>query len=279
MSVDIKLNLIKPSKDLVNCSLGYHIFSPVKEDRSSIPMLRLLTLMNNDFNSLLNNQNYYDSTIKKLILNKKLTSCEKNLVKLTNKVIKAKIDYTIDKKFSDIYFNKYKIEVLPKLTKILESLFLDLSIELYVYFTDDPFKGGSGGSVTDIGFYLSLSKVFLESNNHQYSIIFRIFTHELLHSVNDNSKEYLSIKQKLNKKDIHLFSEILTSTIENICMYELGYSDCKYLNYRYNLDPACCRVEDRLREVYDSWEKVRGKNKDKFIVYLEKNIDKVFLID
>jgi len=275
MSVDIKLNLIKPSKDLINCSLGYHIFSPVKVDQASIPILRLLTLMDNNFNNLLNNERYYDSIIKKLILNQKLTSTEQKLVNLTNKVIKAKIDYNLDEKLSNIYFNKYNTEVLPKLIKILDSLFSDISLDLFVYFTDDPFMGGSGGSATDIGFYLSISKVYLEENNHQYSRVFRIFTHELLHSVNDNCKEYLLIKKKINKKYIHIFSEILTSTIENICMYKLGYSDCKYLNYRYGLNKSVCKIEDRMRCVYDSWEISKSKDKGKFIEYLSKDIKKV----
>jgi hypothetical protein len=273
--IKINLDLHTPSKDLIDCSLAYHTFSPVKENRINIPMLRLLTLINNDLNYVINNERYYSSIIKKLILNQKLTPSERKLMKITHKVINSKIDYNLNKKLSDIYFNKYKNEILPKLIEIFDSLFSKVVINLYVYFTDDPFMGGSGGSATYIGFYLSLSKFYLDNNNHNFSKIFSIFTHELIHSVNNNSKEYLSIKQKLNKDDIHLFSEILTSTVENICMYKLGYNDCKYLNYRYDLDKSACKIEDRMRRVYDSWEISKSKSKGKFIEYLNKNIKKI----
>jgi len=98
----------------------------------------------------------------------------------------------------------------------------------------------------------------------------------MIHTVNSNNDIFKKINVYLNNNNLstYIFSETFTKTIENICMYKLGCNKVKYPTYRFNNFKEKT-VENNIRKLYDSWEKTKGKNKEKFIVYLEKNIKKI----
>jgi hypothetical protein len=282
MSVDIKLNLIKPSKDLRLACNAYDVISCSCANAERLGFRTLIDLLrhtNKNLKIAIDYSRKYSSLIDKIVLKKKLDKEDIKVLKVLDKLFPININKDYEKIFNN-YFLEYIDKIHLKVINIFFDIFTDTKAQINVFSISNT-RNGWGGSATVNSYFLSIHND-VDILKIDKSKIFSIIIHEMIHTVNSNNDIFkrINIYLKDNNLPIHSnsFSETFTKTIENICMYKLGYNKEKYPKYRFNSSNERF-LEDKIRKVYDSWEKVRGKNKDKFIVYLEKNIDKVFLID
>lgn len=271
MSVDIKLNLIKPSKDLLAAAYVYTVISRAHHylNQNQEDVLVTFSFINKDWYNVINNIHSARNICTKLIVNQKLDFREKKIVSFYKKAIKTE-SFKVDKIYSE-KLNMYQKYIFPKLKGLLDSIFTTTisKLELNLCFIYQPLVKNIKGSALKTGIIFNVSNNF-ENEGGFISLI----THELIHVICNNNSDYIRLIEKVNHSN--KFDETFTSTIENLCMYSLNLNDVKYKYYRYDgriRDDDACKMEDKIRKVYDSWEK--SKSKDKFIVYLEKNIKKV----
>lgn len=274
MSVDIKLNLIKPSKDLLAAAYVYTVISRANHylNQNQKDILVTFSFINKDWYNVINNLNFARDICTKLIINQKLNSKETKVLSYYKKAIKTE-SFKVDKIYSK-KLNEYQKHILPKLKKLFNSIFTNTTnnLELNLCFIYQPLVGETKGSALKTGIIFNVDNNFKNENK-----FISLITNELIHVICDNNSDYIKLIEKVNYN--YKFNEAFTSTIENLCMYSLKLNDVKYKYYRYDgliRDDAACKMEDKIRKVYDSWEK--SKSKDNFVVYLDKNLKKVIKI-
>jgi len=269
MSVKINLKIVKPSKDLFSCAYVYTVMDRGKHylNPNSRDLMVMFSFINKDWFNVINNIDISRSLCEKLIGKERLATKEKRIVGYYDKVINIpKI------KISKIYSEKiniFKKEIIPKIENILEPIFSDTTAKANVFFTYKPLVGYFGGCAFKNGVIFSV-----ENNFDSDDWFFRLATHELIHVVCNNNVDYKKLCN--NVKDYNIFDEVFTSTLENICMYKLGYEKKKFVVYRYGgriRDNEACQQEDKIRLLYDTWEKSRSKQK--FVEYLSENLGKL----
>lgn len=273
MTVKIDLKIKEPNKDILATAYCYTVLSRAKAylNQNIIDGLVAFSFINKDWFEVIDNIKYSDKMINKLINNQKLTIKEQKILKSYKKVINIP-KIKIDKIYYD-QIEEYK-KIIPKIEKILEDVFTDVKVNISVYFIYQPLVGSMKGSALKNGIILSVE------NNHkkkdQLKGISTLITHEIIHTLCSAHKEYQEIYKKTKKSQI--FNETFTSTIENICMYKLKINKNKYQRYRYDgriRDEEACKMEDKIRKLYNSWEKLKSKNKTDFVRYLGQNIKKI----
>lgn len=278
MSVDIKLNLIKPSKDLRLACIGYNYISramsyTAKYDLTDL--FDLIFLLNKEYSPLIKNKVNYKDLIDDILNNKKLNKNQKDNLLLLNKLFPVIINKKSEKYFNDILI-EFKEKEYVKLNKYLNKIYTSTKGKINLFCANNA-RNGYGGSATATSFHISISDN-IDYKKYTKNRLFVLIFHEMIHVINSNNEIYNKIEKyiltKYGKIKSNSFSETFTGTIENILAYKLGYNRERYSRYRYN-DTEDKILEDKIRKLYDSWEKIKGKNKDKFIVYLEKNIKKV----
>ena len=253
MSIKIKLNIIKPSKDLLVSAYVYTVISRARHylNQNNMDLLVMFSFINKDWNNLIDNIDYSKQICDKLLSNKKLTKDENKILNYYKKVINPN-NFKID----EIYYDKtklYKKKIIPKLEQILDSIFTDTKAKSNIGFIYQPLVGLIKGSA------LQNSVIFSVENNYKEdSDFFRLLTHELIHVVCRNNKNYFqdiyTDKYKIN----YIFDEVFTGTIENICMYKLDIDKKKFKEYRFDgriYNKSACKLEDKIRKYYNSWEK------------------------
>jgi hypothetical protein len=278
MSVDIKLNLIKPSKDLRLACMGYNYISRAisySRKYNLGDLLDLIFFVNKKYYPLISNQINYRNLIDSIIAKKKITKKQKDNLNLLKKLFPIVINKKSEDYFNDILI-EFKEKEFIKVSKYLEQIYTSTKSDITLFCVNNS-RNGFGGSATNTSFHISISDN-LDYKEYTYNRLFVLFFHEIIHVINLNNEIYTKIEKyvldKYGKIKSNSFSETFTSTIENIIAYKLGYNNKKYYRYRY-IDKEDCILEDNIRKLYDSWEKTKGNNKEKFIVYLEKNIKKI----
>jgi len=278
MSVDIKLNLIKPSKDLRLACKAYcnidKVYTFANKNQLK-EMVDLIFLINKDYSIISTNRLNYKNLIDNIVNKKKLSNIEKkHLI-----VLKKLFPIVINKKSEDFlntFITNFKEKELKIIKPYLDVIYNSTKVSS-TFFVANNTRPGFGGSATNLSFHISIGDD-VDYRKFTKNRIYILLIHELIHVINSNNEIYNRIEKYILDKyggiKKQSFSETFTSTIENILAYKLGYNKEKYARYRYN-DKEDIILEDKIRKVYNSWEKLKGKNKDKFIVYLEKNIKKI----
>jgi hypothetical protein len=277
IKIDLKL-IKKPNKRLLACISMYTIFSRAKHycNQNNMDLLVGFSLINKDWYHVLDHIDESREICTKLFDNKKLNKNETKFVKSSLKV------YRSYNKVDPIYYNiieDYKKEILSKVEDILKPIFSSTNISLKIIFIYQPLVGTIKGSSFKNGIAFNI-----ENKNVSKDRFYSILSHEIIHSVCSNNKEYSKLyrSNKLNLKNLRksksIFNETFTTTIENIILYNLGLEKKLFSKYRfsgqiYNL--KACKMEDNIRNVYIKWNKLRSKNKINFVKYLSKNIDEI----
>lgn len=270
MSVDIKLKLIKPSKDLRLACTAYSVISASFSNAQRLGLLSLVDLLrytNKDLKIAIDYSRKYYDLIDKIVLEKKLDKDDKKVLRVLDKLFTI----NINKKDEEI-FNNYLLKFnndLNKTTKILSELFTDTKVNLNVFCLSN-IRYNWGGSATKKSFFLTIHDDIDISKINKKNV-YCVIIHEMIHTINSNNDVYkrmiLDFKNKNKPINQSSFNETFTKTIENVCMYKLGYNKNKFESYRFNSLKEKV-LEDKIRKIYLSWEKT--KKKDKFIQYFEK---------
>jgi hypothetical protein len=272
MSVKIKIKIKEPSKRLASCLYVYTTISRAKQyvNKHTIDLLVLFSFINKDWFEVINNVDQSRRICQKLINNDNLNIKEEKSLKKFIKTIKYK-----KIKVDEIYYDKikeYQKKMLPKIQEILKDVFTDTKASIDIFFIYQPLVKTIKGSAFNNGIVFSVENNYTLKND--FSGLFSLITHELIHVICSNNKEYKQFYKKLNED--YIFNETFTKTLENICMYKLKTNKKKYQYYRYDgpiRNNKACKVEDELRKLYDCWEK--KKNKKSFINYIEQNINNI----
>jgi hypothetical protein len=264
MVIKINLKEIKPTKDLLVCSYICTVISRAKAylNQNQTDVLVMFSLLNKDWNRVLDNTQLAKKIIQKIIEQKRLTLEEKEYLVFAKKAI-----YLSSKKVDGIYLKKleeYK-QIIPKLEKVLSKTFTNTKADIYTFFMYQPVvKSLKGTSLKNL-------IVFSVENNHTLENLDlrHILTHEIIHSVCSNNDNYQKLYKK--HKQSRIFNETFTETITNVCLYKLKVTKKKYATYRFEgriYDEKACKLEDKIRKKYDAWEK--SKSKECFVEYLNK---------
>lgn len=272
MKMDIDLKIIKPTNELrLACFGNDNILRTIKYGTTYgfDGLLTLLGQINNDWNQIINITFDYRDLIDKLVLNQKLTIEQKKTLVSLKKIIKTKSNKQIETELYNLLLD-YKTKVAKNIFIELSKLYTPTNANLSLFGVNT--RIGFGGSATKYSFYISTNN--LNSIPKHKEHIFALITHELIHTINSNNCVYKNIRPKLkNQFSNNYFSETFTDTITNIVMYKAGYSKEKYPNYRYPENKNSCELEDKLRLLYDSWNK--STKKEKFIEFIYKRADKL----
>jgi len=135
MSVDIKLNLIKPSKDLRLACMGYEIISCSFANAARLgikTILELLRYSNKDLKIAIDNSRNYRNLIDKIILKKKLSKEELNLLKTLNKMFTININKDNEKIINN-YLLEYIENTHPKVLEIIYEIFTDTKAKVNIF--------------------------------------------------------------------------------------------------------------------------------------------------
>ena len=275
MVVEINLKLIKPSKELRLACFGYDNITRARKygPKSGVDgYLKLFSCINKDWELILGPDAHYRDLIDKVIL-KKLNSKDKQLLKSLSKVVKIK-SYPEVEKILNAELIKYKKEVLKKIIPEFEEIYTPTKTELTIFSVSS--RTDYGGSATEHSYYLSaddidrVKKCSKENDNNH------LITHELIHVINSSNSIYKKIDKRINankrSNNYYDFPEVFTETITNVVCYNAGLDKNKWRSYRFPGNKRACTFEDELRKHYDTWEKLKGKDKPKFIEHLDKQL-------
>jgi len=275
MVVEINFKLIKPSKELRLACFGYDNIGKTRKYASRAGLdgyLKLFSCINKDWELILSPDAHYRELVNKVILNK-LNSKDLQIIKALERIVTIKplpkVEIVLNEELK-----KYKEKTLSKLLPEFEKIFTSTKVNFVVFSVSS--RTDYGGSAVDDGFYLSsddLAKVKRSSKNESN---YYLITHELIHVINANNSIFKKIAKRIGSNKISNkffdFNEIFTETITNVVCYKAGLDKNKWSSYRYPENRKACLFEDELRKHYEFWDNLEGKNKPKFIEYLDKNL-------
>jgi len=223
-----------------------------KKNRKMIPLVLVLFLYLkkvdiSKLRYLFNQNDYLDTYIKKIFLNKKLT--KKDLV------LKNNIDYL----FSEVKLNKPNTSKLNNLiSSCIQDInkIFDLKDELDINFIFlKSIKGVSAG-------YGNFNFVITETNDFPIKIIL----HELIHNLNYNSNVFKKTNKTINCFE---FNEVFTNVLTQVVYCKFKKEPIVYDTYYYSVKKYQ-KLEDVIRLNYLSWEKEGSK--ELFLNYFYKNV-------
>lgn len=273
MVVEINLKFIKPSKELRLACFGYDNIGKTRKYSPQLGLdgyLKLFSCISKDWDLILGPDAHYRELVDKVIT-KKLNSKDKQLLKSLKKIVKVKNYPKVEKCLNEELI-KYKEKTLPSIIPEFDKIYTPTKAKLFIFSVSS--RAEYGGSATDHSYYLSADSLDRVKKCAKENDNYHLITHELIHVINSNNSIYKKIENKIKSYDrpnrFYDFSEIFTETITNVICYKSGLEKNKWRSYRYSENRKACILEDRLRKQYTTWEKLKAKNKPKFIEYLDK---------
>lgn len=275
MVVEINLKLIKPSKELRLACFGYDNIGKTRKHAPRVGLdgyLKLFSCISKDWELVLGPDAHYRELIDKVVTNK-LNSKDKQLLKSLEKIVKVK-NYPLVEKILNKELIKYKEKTLSKIIQEFDKIYTSTKANLVIFSVSS--RTDYGGSATDNSYYLSADDINRVNKCSKDNDNYYLITHELIHVINSNNSIYRDIEKRTSSdkrsNNYSDFSEVFTETITNVVLYNSGLEKAKWRSYRYPQSKKACLFEDELRKHYETWEKLQGKTKPKFIEYLNKKI-------